>query len=102
MKNKGQSVVEYILLLSVITFITLTIMRSDFLKKSIGPEGNVTAAIKKMFEHSYRHGYLDHIDRVTKRPGALPGPGKKGDHGSYVNDKGESRFYGPAVQYPGN
>ena len=56
MKNKGQSTIEYVLLLAVIVSISLSIINSDRFKELIGKDAQVFKNIRDQFNFSYRHG----------------------------------------------
>lgn len=53
--QKGQSVVEYILLLAVIMVIVLTVFKAPFFKDFFSQEGKIFARFRLQWEHSYRH-----------------------------------------------
>ena len=54
--NKGQSVVEYIMLLAVMVVIGMTIFKSDLFTKFMGSDSEFFAALRGYFEYTYRHG----------------------------------------------
>jgi Flp pilus assembly pilin Flp len=95
--EKGQTVVEYILLLSVAVSLVLTFYRSAAFKRLFGENGKVGGQIKSQNEFSYRHAYSRNrptadIDRNNK---------DIGQHPSYADlNEGGSRFFGPKGAYP--
>ena len=57
--SKGQSTIEYILLLSVVMILTIKIMTGPIFKNLFGQESIVFASILKKMEFSYKHGFFD-------------------------------------------
>ena len=95
--QRGQTMVEYILLLAVSVSLILTFYRSDFYRRMFGSQGQLGRSIKSGNEFSYRHalgskgGYLDPLR--TSRDGST--------HPSYHDGiKNTTRFFGPKVAYP--
>ena len=90
-KNKGQSTVEYIMLLAVITSIVVSVVNSDWFKQFFGPDSEVFERMKSYMEYTYRHG--------------LPGQNGVADYGygqeheTYFKD-GQTRFFYPKDRYP--
>ena len=93
-QQKGQTMVEYILLLSVVAGIVLTFYRSNLFQKYFGRQGLVGQTIKTRTEFAYRHGYMGQEDTFPKgsRDGA--------SHPTYADPAGGSRFFGPKEKYP--
>lgn len=93
-RQKGQTVVEYILLLSVIAGIVLAFYKSKLFQKYFGNTGIVGQTIKKRSEFAYRHGYMGTEDTHPKdsRDGA--------SHPTFADPSGGSRFFGPKERYP--
>lgn len=92
LKNEaGQSTVEYILLLSVLVTIGITIFKSQPFLKLFGPDSQVFDILKRKVEYSYRHG-SDGIDADTSN--------YNGDHKTYVLESGDARFFTPKKTYP--
>lgn len=97
-EEKGQTVVEYILLLTVVVFMVTVVLKSGPMKKLLGPDAELLLRFKRINEYAYRH--------------ALSGP--KGDedydptqvhsdvrtHPSYATEARKSRFFGPRKTYP--
>lgn len=97
MKNqKGQTVVEYILLLSVAMSLVLTFYRSTAYKRLFGENGAVGKQLKSQNEFAYRHAYS------RNRPATdIPRNNKDGaTHPSYADiNEGGTRFFGPKDPY---
>lgn len=95
--QKGQTLVEYILLLAVAVSLVLTIYRSKAFKKLFGEQGLLGLQIKQQNEYSYRHagpkkGTGADISRTNKEGNSHP---------SYTDpDVGGTRFFGPKAGYP--
>lgn len=88
--QKGQSVVEYLLLMGVLVSLGLVVFKSPFFKDVLGPDSNVFKSMKKFMTYSYRHA----------RPG-LEGNAdlSGGGHDSWV-DGSKTRFFAPKDEYP--
>ncbi len=54
--QRGQSAVEYILLLAVVASVAFAVLNSDLFKKLIGENSSVFKTAKSYMEYSYRHG----------------------------------------------
>lgn len=93
-QQKGQTMVEYMLLLSVVTAIVLTFYKSKLFQRYFGNAGLIGQTIKTRSEFSYRHGYMGTEDPHPKgsRNGAT--------HPTYADPAGGSRFFGPREPYP--
>ncbi|MEE2670557.1 MAG: hypothetical protein VYA54_02540 [Bdellovibrionota bacterium] len=53
---KGQSTVEYILVLAVVISMSLLVFRSNGFKNLFGENGRFSDVYKRQMEYSYRHG----------------------------------------------
>lgn len=93
-QQKGQTLVEYMLLLSVVAMIVLTFYKSKLFQKYFGNRGLIGQTIKTRSEFAYRHGYMGTEDTFPKgsRDGA--------NHPTYADPAGGSRFFGPKEKYP--
>lgn len=93
-RQKGQTMVEYMLLLSVVAGILLAFYKSNLFKRYFGRDGSVGQTIKARTEFAYRHGYMGSEDTFPKgsRDGA--------SHPTYADPNGGSRFFGPRDKYP--
>lgn len=94
--QRGQTLVEYILLLAVAVTLVLTFYRSNAFKKLFGSQGAIGTKIKSQSEFAYRHAYsLNNLGDVprTNKDGA--------NHPSYYDDANQgTRFFGPKDPYP--
>lgn len=95
LKNQyGQTVVEYILLLSVVFSLIFTFINSNFYKTMFGENGKLAQGMKSQTEFGYRHAYM--MGRpTTPMPVIYNGADA---HPSY-NINGNSRFFGPQSPY---
>ena len=92
MKNeRGQSLVEYILLLGMLLMIGVSIFKSDQFKDIFGEDSSVFAKLRKQFEYEYRHGLSGFEDRTDNSYG--------GEHESFYS-QGKTRFFSPDTPYP--
>lgn len=96
LNKKGQSLIEYLLLLLVISSVAFGIFNHPRLKKFIGPNSSYFNALKRGMEYSYRYGndlpdgdYSDvGFDNSTNA------------HSLYLNKKeGQSRFFATQEAY---
>lgn len=95
LNNYGQSAVEYILLLSVISVITFSVINSKRFKDFIGKDSGFFAALRSEIEFSYRHGYAakSENDQTDNNYSTF--------HETYYNyGEGKSRFFSGADPYP--
>ena len=93
--ERGQTVVEYILLLAVVVSLIITFRNSELFRRMFGTGGTIGQRMKQESEFSYRHAYghgaVD-VPRLT-RDGAV--------HPSYHDaDGGQTRFFGAREPYP--
>lgn len=86
--SKGQSTVEYILLLAVVVGIAATIFKATDFNNIFGPNGSVAQEYKDRLEFAYRHGLI-------VRGGRLVPDYSSGRHESYNN-----RFFSASEGYP--
>jgi len=95
--EKGQTVVEYILLLTVAVSLVLTFYRSATFKRLFGEQGMLGQQVKSQTEFAYRHAYS------MNRPATdVSRDNKDGaSHPSYADENaGGTRFFGPKRAYP--
>lgn len=95
-KEKGQSTVEYVLLLAVVMFLIGLVMRSPRFQALIGEDAEFFALLKNRMEFSYRFTHT----------GSRAGAGREDisdpkNHDSFADD-GRSRFAGATDPYGGN
>ena len=97
--NKGQTLVEYILLLVVAVSLVMTILRSEAFKRIFGQEGQLGIKIKTQTEFSYRHAFLGNgPDREFISD--IPQDNRNiSVHPSYAEPGVGTRFFGPKEIY---
>ena len=88
---RGQSFVEYILLLGMLLMIGISIFKSDTFKDVFGEDSIFFGKLKKQFEYEYRHGLSGLEDQTNETYGGV--------HESYFT-KGKTRFFSPETPYP--
>jgi hypothetical protein len=89
--QKGQSTVEYILLLAVIISLVGTVLKSDMFRQLFGEEGKFAQEFRKEIEYSYRHALKGREFHTT--------PNYNQPHDSYER-VGDTRFFGAKEKYP--
>lgn len=96
--QKGQTVVEYILLLSVAVSLVATFYNSNTFKKYFGNDGKLGKIYKVETEWGYRHASMTGKGTVPEGNGPRP---TISDHASYFNSgNGQTHFFGPSDTYP--
>jgi len=94
--NKGQTLVEYVLLMAVAISIVVTFYNSAFFQSLFGIDGTVAKSVKSASEWGYRHGFYHPRDLGTPEVHS-----NADSHPSYYNfPKSKSRFFGPNDPYP--
>lgn len=98
MRNqKGQTVVEYILLLAVSVSLVTTFYNSATFKKFFGSDGSIGKVYKVEAEWGYRHASM--TGRGTTPEGNGPRPDIM-QHASYYNTVDpQTHFFGPSDPY---
>lgn len=93
--ERGQTMVEYILLLVVAVSLVLTFYNSKAFQRLFGEQGEVAQNIKSESEFSYRHAF------VRGKPAAdIPIQRDISEHPSYKDlSSGKTRFFGPKDPY---
>ena len=90
LKNKkGQSTVEYVLLLGVVALLVTAFLKSERLRSFLGPDGEMFEEYARYMGYTYRHG------REGQYTGANFQEDYIGPHDSYTN-----RFRIPVTVYP--
>ena len=90
--QKGQTFVEYILLILVVVTMISQVIRSDLFQSNFGKGGKLSQVTKGSYEYNYRHarnGTTPHNAQNFNYTGA--------DHESYAG-----RFYTGKDPYPNN
>ena len=93
LNSKGQTMVEYVLLLSVILTLIAAVFKSDAFQNLWGPESEVFKALRERTEFTYRHGLI--IEDIS---GDKTDNTYSGTHETYYD--GQSRFFVPRENYP--
>ena len=95
--QKGQSAVEYILLLAVIVIFVVGVIRSPPFQSMFGPRSALFTQYKRYLEFSYRHTHLD-----MEQDPLSDYEDYSGDHRSFVhNNNGDTRFFLVSEEYGG-
>lgn len=100
LKNKkGQSIVEYILLLAVLSSLGYSFYNNAMFKEFVKGESGLFKTIRQGMEYSYRYGRefrgVDYAD-------AMSFDYKSNKHPTYFNDEeNRSRFFGGTTAYGG-
>ncbi len=93
LRKKGQGVVEYLLLLLVISSLLFSILRSRAFQDFIGEDSVLFQSLLSGYQYSYRHGTIGRIEDDTST--------YTDNHDSYVNtQEGGTRFFTPRNPYP--
>ncbi|MBC7428646.1 MAG: hypothetical protein H7336_08555 [Bacteriovorax sp.] len=96
--NKGQSVVEYILLLAVISSIGFTFYNNRKFKEFIGGKSGFFSELRKGTEYSYRYGRP--FNAEVDYDEAMGFKYSSNKHDTYYNKKsGRSRFFAGIDEY---
>lgn len=96
--NRGQSVVEYILLLVVISAIGFTVYNNQRFKEFLGGQTGFFSALRKGMAYSYRYGRELKAD--TEFEEAMSFDYQTRDHDTYFNkESGKSRFFEGTTSY---
>ena len=88
--NKGQSTVEYILLLVVIMSLASVVFKSRLFQEIFGQDSDFIAALITRMEYSYRHGRMGEDHNLNYQ----------GHPTFYNRNRNKSRFFTPVEAYP--
>jgi len=92
--DSGQSTVEYILLMAVITTLVAALYESDAFQDFFGENGKFAKAYREELQYNYRHALFGRGAIGTRVYGTA-------EHDSYSGVNGEAtRFFGPLDKYP--
>lgn len=92
--KKGQTVVEYILIMGVVTTVAVSVINSDAFKRLLGKDSEVFSQYGSYIQYSYRHAHPGSGDMSVDDDYANQG------HRSYVDPAtNESRFFTPLEPY---
>ena len=93
--QRGQTVVEYILLLAVAMSLIVTFYRSSTFQRFFGTQGELGKLYKLDAEWGYRHASMTGRTTETNEPKA-----SAEEHDSYYNKiKSQTHFFGPSDAY---
>lgn len=91
LNQKGQSTIEYILLLVVVVSVATALLNSSTFKRFVGKDSELMQKMAKQMAYAYRHGRLGELDSSNYSQ----------EHDTYFNkDEGRSRFFTPQDPYP--
>lgn len=97
--NLGQSAVEYILLLAVLSSLGYTFYNNKKLKEFLKGQDGMFAAMKKGMTYSYRYGL--ELKKDTSYEEKKDFGYESNQHDTYLNqDEAKSRFFTGAEAYP--
>ncbi len=97
--SRGQSVVEYILLLAVLSSLSFSLFNNRRFKEFLGGDKGFFLTLRKGIEYSYRYGRPLSPDVDTDA--ALSFEYQNNKHDTYFNPKeNKSRFFGGINAYP--
>lgn len=97
--HRGQGVMEYILLLAVITTVAMSVFKSRAFKNFIGDKGFVSK-MRDGMRYSYRYGRdSSTVQDVDK---ALEFNYQNNQHDTYLMNGNTSRFFSGLSKYPEN
>jgi len=89
LNEKGQSAVEYLLLLVVVTSLSYAVFKNPKFKEFFGQDSSFFAAMRDRMQYSYRHGLVGFEDNSSYT----------GIHDTYATG-GSTRFIAPVARYP--
>ena len=83
--RRGQSTVEYVLLLAVIVTLASVVFKSHLFQEFFGKDADFVATLINRMEYSYRHGRMGENDQWNYQ-----------NHPTFYNkDENQSRFFSP-------
>ena len=92
LNNKGQSTVEYVLLLVVVVSLASMIFKTRLFQNFFGEDSDFVATLINRMEYSYRHGRMGEDDQLNYQ-----------NHPTFYNkEQNKSRFFSPLSAYPEN
>lgn len=91
--QRGQTLVEYLLLLFLVIGATFLLLRSPFFKQFTA-QGEWVEQLMASIQFSYRHGLPGKVIET------YPANYNEANHRSFVSEQNETRFFGPADEYP--
>lgn len=94
-QQKGQSTIEYVLLLAVVMLLVSIVLRSPLFADLLGKDSSFFKALKDRMEYSYRFTHLDSEEDAGLKDIRAPE-----SHDSFSKG-GRSRFIGATDEYTG-
>lgn len=96
--SKGQSVVEYILLLAVLSSIVFGVLNNKKFKELVNGNQGLFDSLRKRMEYSYRYGRQ--LDSEVNHDEAMEFSYQTNKHDTYFNKKeNQSRFFSGLEPY---
>jgi hypothetical protein len=96
--QRGQTLVEYILLLVVAASLMMTFYRSKAFRRLFGENGEIGIKMKTQTEFAYRHAFYT-SSAGSQTVSDIPRENKEiSNHPSYSDGSG-TRFFGPKEPY---
>lgn len=89
---KGQTAVEYIMLIAVVITLVTFVARSRIFQEYFGEEGQFAEVFRTQFEYTYRHG--------RNGRGAYSAPNYNDYNHDTYKSSSSSRFFGHIEAYP--
>lgn len=91
-KKKGQSTVEYLLVMAIVFITFFKVFQSDAFRNLFAGDSDVMKGYRKYIEFSYRHGYLDLGFKTITEPFS---DYTNNQHPSYTNPESgnDTRFF---------
>lgn len=93
LNQKGQSSVEYIMLVVVVVSLVFSVLNSDAFRGLFGEQGKFATVYKNEIEFSYTNSYQGR--KAFETPDYT-----SSSHSSYLQTGGGTRFFGAAQAYP--
>lgn len=99
LKNtSGQSLVEYLFLLVIVSTLAFSVLNNKKFKEFIGPNSSYFNALRKGMEYSYRYGR--ELNVQTNYEQAMEYQYQSNSHDTYLNkQENQSRFFSGTVEY---
>ena len=87
--QKGQAVVEYMLLLSVVVVLAMLVFKSKLFSEMLGNNSPLFAAFRHIYEHGYNNAFPGSTSTILDNSARL-----ERKHPSYYNELlNDTRFY---------
>jgi hypothetical protein len=99
LSEKGQTLVEYILLLVVAVSLFMTFYKSQTFRRLFGEQGEIGKKLKSQNEFSYRHAFYGSGPARTTLPDIDRDNKDISVHPSYAEPGVGTRFFGPKEPY---